>query len=240
MRRILALFFLALILITGCIKAAIWQYDRYQVRHTNNELIKKNAVLPAIDLEKLPGTSKELQEFAWRKITAIGSFVPEKEFLIRNRYHEGKYGYGVITLFQSKSGEKFWVDRGWVKAGADAKTAPNTQKVDSNEISITGRIRIDSVERQVGGSLFALPVGKNGSQLTKWNSENSIETKSFYLDMTTSVPNTYSPEFPTPLPELSDGPHLAYTFQWLLFAGLVLYALYLVLREDRKNQRAKA
>ena len=42
------------------------------------------------------------------------------------------------------------------------------------------------------------------------------------------------------LPELSDGPHLAYSVQWVLFAGMVLFGLYLVIREERKVQAEKA
>jgi len=48
-----------------------------------------------------------------------------------------------------------------------------------------------------------------------------------------------TPEVATALPELSDGPHLAYSFQWILFIFLVLFAWYLVIREDRKTQAPK-
>ena len=239
MRRLIALTFLAVILVIGCIRGAIWQYDRYEVRHAGNELIKKNAHISPISAGDLPRSEKELESFAWRPVVSEGRFVPEKEFLIRNRYHEGKYGYGVMTLFLSTSGERFWVDRGWVKAGPDAKTPPIIKPVTNQEIFIEGRLRIESVENDVGGSLFAIPSRGGGSQLTEWNNKNAIKTQPYYLVMTDAKPESFAPDFPTPLPELSDGPHLAYAFQWMLFAGLVLFALYLVLREDRRAQRAK-
>ncbi|NDI24568.1 MAG: hypothetical protein EBY87_03390 [Actinobacteria bacterium] len=135
--------------------------------------------------------------------------------------------------------DRFWVDRGWVKAGPDAKTPPIIKPVTNQEIFIEGRLRIESVENRVGGSLFAIPSRGGGSHLAEWNNKNAIKTQPYYLVMTDAKPESFAPDFPTPLPELSDGPHLAYAFQWMLFAGLVLFALYLVLREDRRAQRAK-
>ena len=52
--------------------------------------------------------------------------------------------------------------------------------------------------------------------------------------------NNLNPDVPTLLPELSDGPHLAYSVQWILFAGMVLFGLYLVIREERRPQAEKA
>ena len=40
-----------------------------------------------------------------------------------------------------------------------------------------------------------------------------------------------TPEVPAELPELSDGPHLAYAVQWIIFAGLIGYGRILIRRE---------
>ena len=37
-----------------------------------------------------------------------------------------------------------------------------------------------------------------------------------------------NPDVPVELPELSDGPHMAYALQWLFFAGLVVYGRRLI------------
>ena len=159
--------------------------------------------------------------------------------MIRNRYHEGKYGFGVITLFISNSGKRYWIDRGWVIAGKDAQTPPVIQKVDSLPIEITARVRTSEIESRVQGSVFALPVADSTPKLVKWNSEQAIETEPIYFDLISSSNPEVTPEVATALPELSDGPHLAYSFQWILFIFLVLFAWYLVLREDRKVQAPK-
>lgn len=236
MRRFIAVTTLAIGLIFGCVQGALWQFDRYQVRHTNNELIKKNIALPTLDEVSL--RTLKPAEIAFRKISLTGSFAPEKEILIRNRYHEGKYGFGVLTLFASDNGKKYWVDRGWVIAGKDAMTPPVVQPVTSEKVQITAYARIENLESQVRGSVIALP-GKASSQLQAWNKEQAIQTEPVYFDLIDSSNASFNPLVPTLLPELSDGPHLAYSFQWVLFIFLVIFAWYLVIREDRKNQPAK-
>lgn len=238
MRRLITVSTLALLLIFGCVQGALWQYERYETRHANNELIRKNISIAALLLED-DLSSKTASEIAWRSISLEGNFDPSKEFLIRNRYHEGKYGFGVITLFISDSGKRYWIDRGWVIAGKDAQTPPVIQKVDSLPIEITARVRTSEIESRVQGSVFALPGTDATPKLVKWNSEQAIETEPIYFDLISSSNPEVTPEVATALPELSDGPHLAYSFQWILFIFLVLFAWYLVIREDRKTQAPK-
>ena len=76
MRRFLAVTALALALIFGCFQGALWQYDRYQVRHSNNELIRNNVEKTEISESSL-STSKE-SEIAWRKIKLIGVLIQVK------------------------------------------------------------------------------------------------------------------------------------------------------------------
>ena len=238
MRRLITVSTLALLLIFGCVQGALWQYERYETRHANNELIRKNISIAAL-LSEDDLSSKTSSEISWRSISLEGNFDPSKEFLIRNRYHEGKYGFGVITLFISDSGKRYWIDRGWVIAGKDAQTPPVIQKVDSLPIEITARVRTSEIESRVQGSVFALPGADSTRKLVKWNSEQAIETEPIYFDLISSSNPEVTPEVATALPELSDGPHLAYSFQWILFIFLVLFAWYLVIREDRKTQAPK-
>ena len=236
MRRIVAVTTLALALIFGCAQGAIWQFDRYQVRHANNELIRQNISLPALEEESLQTLPQS--QIAFRKVSLTGSFQPENEILVRNRYHEGKYGFGVLTLFKSVMGKTYWVDRGWVIAGKDAQTPPLVQSVTKESIDIIAYARVENLESEVRGSLIALP-GKSSSQLQTWNAQKSIRTEPIYFDLISVSNNSYNPTVPTSLPELSDGPHLAYSFQWILFIFLVLLAWYLVIREDRKAHPEK-
>ena len=237
MKRIAGASLLALILVALCIQGARWQFDRHEVRHAKNELIRANIVKDDLTEPQLRQLS--LNEIAWRTVRMDGRFIPTAEILLRNRYHEGKYGFGVITLFESNSGKKYWIDRGWVVAGKDALTPPDVKPVSTALISIEGRVRAESLEAQISGTVFAVPRNDGSSQLARWNNETNIQTEPVYLDLINTSNIAFNPDVPAALPALSDGPHLAYSVQWILFAGLVLFGLFLVVREERKVHAEK-
>jgi surfeit locus 1 family protein len=147
--------------------------------------------------------------------------------LLRNRYSEGKYGFEVLTLFTNTAGEKFWVDRGWVQAGATATTAPVVTKVPTTNVSITGRFRLDSSLPR--GSFFALP-GSGEGLVSELNAQSQMDTQKFYLDLLSGSDPSLTPKVPAQLPSLSDGPHMAYALQWLFFGGLIIYGRILIRR----------
>ena len=214
----------ALALIALCLIAAQWQYHRGVDRHARNSMIEENIAAPIISLEK---AANKLSKNEWRTVNAEGVFDASQTILLRNRYFEGKYGFEFLTLFTSSNGEKFWVDRGWIVAGKDAVTAPVIPATPSGTVEITGRMRLDtSLPR---GSFFALPA--NGSGLiSKWNAQNEVVTEGYYLDLLNGSTAELTPNVTAQLPELSDGPHMAYALQWVFFAGLVGYGRILIRR----------
>ena len=218
----------ALLLAVLCLFAANWQYQRGVDRHAKNFKIEENAKLPTIELPKLfenkssSESSYALIENEWRTVTVVGRFNKDHEVLLRNRYNEdGKYGYEYLTLFNS-NGKNFWIDRGWVQAGDNALDRPKLPETPNVQIELTGRIRLDnSLPR---GSFFALPA--TGNLINSWDLRSKIKTEEFYLDLISGPEVT--PDTPAQLPELSDGPHLAYALQWIFFAGLIIYGRYLI------------
>ena len=214
----------ALALIVLCLWAAQWQYHRGVDRHARNTIIEERIARDAIELGEIDSV---LANNEWQSIVTTGSFDEEKQILLRNRYSEGKYGYEVLTLFTSTSGEKFWVDRGWVQAGATATTPPEVTSVPAGEVTITGRFRLDSSLPR--GSLFALP-GSGEDLVSELNAQSQLNTEKYYLDLLSGSEPSLTPAVTAQLPSLSDGPHMAYALQWLFFGGLVIYGRFLIRR----------
>ena len=215
---------IALALICLCLIAAQWQYHRGVDRHARNSLIEANIAAPNISLTS---AVSDLKKNEWRTVTTTGTFDSSKTILLRNRYFEGKYGFEFLTLFQNSSGQKFWVDRGWLVAGKDALTAPLIPSTPTGSVEITGRLRLDSSLPR--GSFFALPASGTGL-ISKWNAQNEVATEGFYLDLLNGSLSELTPNVPAQLPELSDGPHMAYALQWVFFGGLVGYGRILIRR----------
>lgn len=213
----------ALALICLCLIAAQWQYHRGVDRHQRNSMIEANIAAPEMSLAT---AVKDLAKNEWRIIRTAGTFDPTQTILIRNRYFEGKYGFEYLTLFETVDGQKFWVDRGWLVAGKDALTAPIVPFTPSEKVEVVGRLRLDTSLPQ--GSFFALPT--SGEDLvSKWNAQKEVLTEPYYLDLQ-SGSWLSAVKVPAQLPELSDGPHMAYALQWVFFAGLVGYGRILIRR----------
>ena len=212
---------LALVLIGLCFWASSWQYSRGVARHSLNARIASHIDQKPVDFATI---KTRLEDSEWRQVSVSGYFDSSHQILLRNRYSEGKYGFDLLTLFTAKSGESFWVDRGWIPPGENATVAPVLPNTSQAEIAIVGRVRLDHSLPQ--GSFFAISTTHRDKLVSEWNAQakNSQNTESFYLDLLDSNDPELVPASPVELPDLSDGPHMAYALQWLFFAGLVIYA----------------
>jgi surfeit locus 1 family protein len=214
----------ALLLILLCAWAAQWQYHRGVDRHARNTIIEHRISKSAIELSQV---KTSLVDYEWQTITTSGTFNNDKQILLRNRYNEGKYGYEVLTLFTSSDSRNFWVDRGWVEAGATATTPPVVTELPQGAVTITGRLRLDSSLPR--GSFFALP-GNGEGLVSELNAQSQLDTEKFYIDLLSGSETVLTPQVAAQLPELSDGPHMAYALQWIFFGGLVIYGRILIRR----------
>jgi len=215
---------IALALIVLCLWAAQWQYQRGVDRHARNTLIETRI---GLDAQPLSTVDTAPQRYEWQSVTTTGEFNQNEEILLRNRYSEGVYGFDVLTIFTSSDNKRFWVDRGWVKAGITATTPPTVRKTPAGVVEITGRLRLDSSLPR--GSFFALPAISTGL-VAKLNAQSQSKTEDFYLDLLSGSEPSLTPEVASQLPELIDGPHMAYALQWVFFAGLVIYGRILIRR----------
>jgi len=212
----------ALLLILLCLWAAQWQYHRGVDRHARNNLIVEQSQLPAVELGELTGN---IDSFEWRTISIQGVFDDKNQILLRNRYSEGVYGFEQLTLFVFDQ-RKIWVDRGWIKAGSNATIPPQLQQTSDESVRITGRLRLDSSLPQ--GKFFAVANNAQRDLVSQLDARKGIQTEDFYIDLISVSDTAMNPDVPVELPELSDGPHMAYALQWIFFAALVSYGRRLI------------
>jgi surfeit locus 1 family protein len=215
---------LALILMALCVWASHWQYARGVQRHHRNAIISSHTKLAPIQLEKI-ATSPQSAE--WRMVKTTGTFDSSDQILLRNKYADGKYGFELLTLFHTSDGKSMWVNRGWIAPGTSATSAPELPFTSSAILSVTGRLRLDNSLPQ--GSFFAVS-RSGGNLIEKWNAQKNTRTEVYYLDLLDASDPSMSPITPVSLPELTDGPHMAYALQWLFFGGLVFYGRLLLRR----------
>ena len=216
----------ALLLIGLCLWASHWQYARGVARHHRNFVIASHVDQPITTLDAI---GSNVIGAEWRKVSITGKFNPSHQILLRNQYSQGVYGFDLLTLFTDGDSRTFWVDRGWIAPGKSATLTPVLPKTSSTAVAITGRIRLDNSLPQ--GSFFAVSPGSK-NLINKWNAQSgsTIKTETFYIDLLSASDPLMSPAVPVELPELTDGPHMAYALQWLFFEGLVGYGRLLLRR----------
>jgi cytochrome oxidase assembly protein ShyY1 len=100
----------------------------------------------------------------------------------------------------------------------------------TNQVAIEGRLRLDSSLPR--GAFFALPSGGSGGLISQANAQSQSQvSEKFYIDLLRGNQPELTPAVPAELPELSDGPHMAYALQWVFFGGLVVYGRILIRRD---------
>ena len=221
---------IALALTVGCLFAAQWQFHRGTAQMDNNKIINANLQQKTLGSNELQGLDPVANQ--WREISLTGKFSRNLQELVRNRYNEGKFGFEVLTLFTTKSGDNFWVDRGWVAAGPNAATPPVVPEITNSEIEITARIRSENLSRQLQGSFFVTKTA--AAKPLNMTKIQGINAEPYYLDLINSSDTSAQPLTQIQLPELTNGPHFAYALQWLAFAVLILLGRYLLFREAKR------
>lgn len=199
-----------ILLIALCLAAGNWQLNKgLALTEKNQKITAQENAAP-----KLNPAAISSSEDQWIKLNLDGHFLDSYR-LVKNQYLAGQFGFHVLQDFQSTSLGKISIDRGWVKAGATAGTAPFVPSVAKEGDRILVRVRTEYLNTHLGGSFFALPAPKN-------------VTREIYYDQLDGKVN--KPITVIDLPDLSTGPHYAYAFQWVLFALVLLFGRILIAR----------
>lgn len=243
---------LALGLVVLFVNFGLWQFRRLAQRQTYNALLESRLEADPQPLNRLLNryspTAPEYAEdsAAYRRARVTGRFDSANEILLRSRAYDGSPGYHVLTPLRLSPDRALLVDRGWVPFALDdppiKEAAPPDARVTVTGIlkpaevppsgggflDRLGLIQRDPAEGKLGAVFFVNPA-RIGRQLPY-----TLEPVSLELATQTPVQSGQLP-VPPPPPEITNGPHLSYAFQWFSFAliGVVGYAVLLrgVLRD---------
>lgn len=220
-----------------CIRLGIWQLDRLEQRRAFNAQVETMRAEEPLDLNA--GVPQNVASMEWRAVSVTGSYDFENQIAMRNQYHDGVYGFHLITPLLFDGGAVL-VDRGWIPAESDS--VPEEWRVydEAGVVTLTGQIRLGQGKPAFGGVADALPM--DGTRLAVWNNLD-VEKMSAQLpypilkvfiqpdaDEADAVP----PIAFQPVIELTEGPHFGYALQWFTFATILFvgYPFYLRKQDD--------
>ena len=208
----------------------IWQLQQLSERRSDNEQREAAMAMPEYDLNSagFPAAS----DVAGRRVVASGVWAPEHEIVVRGQAYLGTPGVTVLTPLVLDPDRALLVQRGWLPA-ADGLSADlggaappgQAQPATIHGLALPGqipsaipvrRIRFSDGERPVLGTV----------DLAAADTLIPFDLAGFYVQVLPAEDGDRASGQPVPLPppELTDGPHALYAFQWFGFAAIALAA----------------
>ncbi len=239
-RRCVAWLLVASIFAVACVFLANWQLNRRGEKLAFISKIEKNYDLPAVPLGSL-ATASGAFDLAkeWRTVTVSGHYLVDGLTLVRNRPNNGQPGFLELVPFQTDQGQTIVIERGWLATG-NKQDSPDVVPIPTNEHrTLTGRIRIGEPKLDRGAPDGQIP-SIDLVELKKLSSANRSDFfTSIYLRLRTENPGSKSYPVEVSKPEIDEGNHLSYAFQWLAFGIMAFIVLGWGIRQEIRIRRSQ-
>jgi len=240
--RWIGLLVFAIVVAGVCVRLGIWQLDRLDQRRALNATVERGLgsdPVPVEDLLAAAGPEGDLEELAYRRVSASGTFDAGHELLLFGRALDGRPGHHVLTPLLLDDGRALVVDRGWVPYELDAPPVEPAAPPDG-EVTVDGFLLppVDDPdaagERSPDGRLLTV---------TALDLDTISETiPAPVLPLAAQLQQVQPPsgrDLPrvVPPPELSEGPHLSYAIQWFTFATIAIVGYLVLVRWEVRERR---
>ena len=234
-RRWLRLIAAALVVSTGSALMGWWQLDRLSGRQDRNDLLERSlAAQPVAPGQLLDGSTPLDPDAEYRRVRLTGTYDVGRELLARTRPYEGRVGYYVLTPLVPESGPALLVNRGWVPTAVTGGP-PEVPEPPTVPVTVTARLRPTEPRSTTGEP----PAGQvTRIHLPTIDDQVPYALYGAYADLETQEPTPDETPQLIPRPEPEQGPHLAYAFQWFLFAGIALVGVGVLARREAADRVA--
>lgn len=221
-----------------CVLLSNWQLSRLEEKRIENSRVIANFDSGPVPLTDVLGDRESWNDDdTWTPVAMTGSYLEEEQVLVRNRPRNGQPGFEVLTPLQLTDGSVFIIDRGWLPTG-NAQDLPDVIPAPPDgEVSVTARLKPGEP---------ALP-GRSAPDGQIATVELAQFADRFDAPVYTGAYGLLDAEDPSPVdarplpafkPELDEGSHLSYAFQWLVFGLLGFAFLAYAVREEYRHLNA--
>lgn len=225
----IAFHLLCLLGVVLMVNFSMWQFGRLSDRREFNSEVRQRSALETVNISELDLSNPLALQ--WRTAGAIGTYDPSEQVLILNRSQNGVAGLNVVTPLILDDGKALLVNRGFIALSATPPQAP------LGTVRVLGTVQISEQRTsgqatQGGGEqseFFRLDIARISEQI-------NYELLPVVLVAQGSDPSEDQSIAPINPPELSQGPHLSYAIQWLIFSAAVIVGWILAIRKSLANR----
>jgi cytochrome oxidase assembly protein ShyY1 len=219
----------------ACVFLSQWQFSRRAEAVAKIDLIAANFDKPAVAIAELTDLSYFDLANEWRPVALEGKFLSDKAVLVRNRPYNGNAGFLQVVPFQLSTGEIVAVETGWLPTGSQNDEPDVIPLPSSERVEIIARIRPaePTLDRDAPqGQIATINIE---SLISKVQLSEPIY-KSFYVRLAESYNTSDLPKVQAK-PQLTEGNHLSYALQWILFALMAFSALWWAIWQERQIKK---
>lgn len=221
--KMIAFHILCVAAVVAMINLSLWQFDRLDQRRDFNARVEQRSVEEVVDVRSLDATIPS--DVEWRRIGAVGVYRSGDDVLILNRSQGGQAGLNVVTPMDLEDGSVLLVVRGFLPLGREVPAAP------TGTVKVIGLARAPEARRSTDlntsagrvSELFRLDIDRIAAQTTG-------EVVPIALVAEASQPADDPSLQPVERPTLSEGSHLSYAIQWIIFSVAVVVGWVLACR----------
>jgi len=228
----------AVLLCALFVRLGFWQWTRGNAREAEWSKFSQGAgdavALGARGIEQVP---------RFQRVTLVGRFEAEHQFLLDNRTNNGNPGYEVLTPLDRPDGRIVLVDRGWVPFTGSRSRLPNVAFQEAGPVKVTGRS--DDLPSSGLAMGRAAPAKEGGwpkvtsyptmSELSAVMGGQALEPRIVLLDP--QEPNGYVRDWRPP--GMQPVRHWSYAIQWWCFAAATI-VFWAVIGRRRAGDRSRA
>lgn len=239
LRRPRWLGYLALAVVFAMITAWLgsWQWSRHEEKLERRALVEANYGGDPVPLDEVvPASGQLAAQDGWTRVEATGRYAAGDQHLVRNRPHEGVYGYEVLVPLLLADGSAVVVDRGWVRNAATAQEVPDVPAPPDGQVTVTGWVRPgepDLGRDRVDGQLASI-------SLTGMTEETGLDFRDAYVVLEAESPAPAERPAPLEPPDTGLGSHLAYALQWWLTVPVGLILVLAMARREAQDEPGMA
>ena len=212
------------------VNLAFWQLRRLDEKQAFNRTVTTRSEQPVIDLANLVPSGKAphpaLHE--WRRVSITGTYRFDKQVRVVNRSQDGTAGYDQVIPLLTDDFGLIIVNRGFVPLSVDLDG-----DLPPGRVTVMGYLRATQTRGALGAVDSSDPDNKDFQRFDIPLMARQLDgpVLPMYLQLLQESPGTIV-TWPAPVsfPELSEGPHKSYAFQWFFFSLVAVAAWVVVVR----------
>ena len=218
---------------------APWQLGKNTKTSRENDQIQQSLTTAPVPLKTLlPHQDSSAPDAQWRRVTATGHYLADKQLVVRLRVAEGDPAMEVLLPFMVEGGPTVLVDRGYVRPLPGSRVPP-IPPPPHETVTITARLR-DSEQPVLDKESFVSDGVRQvySIDVVQIAKLTGVPLAGSYLQLVDHQPGGLGV---IGLPHLDAGPFLSYGIQWITFGVVAPILLgYFVYAEIRARRAEKS